>query len=373
MPAIYADTQFFVSSASGDCTIQIQNAITAAANTNTQVIFPAGNLNFSQPITLPTGFTGSISIGGLGRKVTKFTSLSGNNGFFFDLSSGILANNSVELFDFSLVNQNVVGGTALTLTYGTGKTYGTGNFSTVTAQPLSSWKNIGIYGGSWTGNMLLEGVFYSQSDALYIYGGVSTYTGINSGIGISLVNCTYNQFNRTALEFLGQGITMTNGGLGAAGDCQAISFNDTQIIECVEALHAYGTSGGAMALLKFDNWRINNLLQNLSGHRTVILENATACSVSLGQGLQNGGDSQIVLNNCATCIVESNNLQYRLNTVGPAIILTGTTNGCNILSNIFTGPIVFGSGTFSNYLNPPLGIVIDLGKNNTQGLTYSLH
>jgi len=69
MAALLAES-FGVSSSNSDNTNQILAAISAAANENTQVIFPAGDLKFSQDLVLPKGFVGCLSIAGLGKKIT---------------------------------------------------------------------------------------------------------------------------------------------------------------------------------------------------------------------------------------------------------------------------------------------------------------
>lgn len=302
---------FGVSSSNSDNFSQIQNAINAAANQNTQVIFPAGDLKFSQDLVLPKGFIGVLSIAGLGRKLTKFIPIGNSNGFNFDLSAGFAANNSVEFSNFGLVASAGNAKTAISITYGTG------SLGSVENQNGSSIENVSIYGGGWQNGISLTNCWHADVNGLYLFGG-GAYT-TNNGIGISVNSCFNTTFNRITTEFFSKGVSIQSM-YNVGGDSQGITFDNIQMVECVTGFHLNGTPGGALSTVYITNWMVDNGNENVSTHRSIVFDNAEDCVIGIGQGLQNGGDSQIIFNNCRACHIDPKvSLEFRANTTGPAI------------------------------------------------------
>jgi len=328
MGQLQADTQFGVSSSASDNTAAIQNAINAACNEGTQVIFPAGDLKFNGLITQPAGFQGTFSFGGLSKKVTRFVPV-GGGGFAFDLSAGKAANNSVDIFDCGFVANAGNAGTAISITYGNS------TLGSVEDQPGSSIRNVAIYGGGWTTGLAMINCWHSDVDGLYLCGGSNNYT-TNNGVGLALTSCFNSTFNRLTSEFFTKGVAIR--ALPYAGsDSQGIFFDNIQMVECIEGIHAYGTAGGFLSTILIDNWMIDNGNLNVPGHRSIILDNAEDCLIGQGQGLQNGGDSQIIFNSCKNCQISPMvSLENRANTTGPSIQdNNGNNNSLGISNNSY--------------------------------------
>jgi hypothetical protein len=313
MPALLADTQFGVTPGLTDQTANIQAAINAAANENTCVTFPAGDIRFSSPITLPAGFQGAMSIGGLGRKVTRFVPLGGTNGFMFDLSAGTAMYNSVDVFGCGFVASAGNAGIALSLSYGTG------SLGSVEHEPTCLVSNVAIYGGrqggGWTTGLALTNCWHTDVNGLYLYGNSAAYT-TNAGVGVAIESC-YNTFiNRLTAEFFSQGVSIR----AVCGDSQGIFFDNVHMVECVEGIHAYGTPGGALSTLLINNWMVDNGNLPVPTHRSIVFDHAEDSMIGQGQGLQNGGDSQIIFNSCHACQISPMvSLEQRTATTGPAI------------------------------------------------------
>lgn len=310
MAALLAES-FGVSSSNSDNTNQILAAISAAANENTQVIFPAGDLKFSQDLVLPKGFVGCLSIAGLGKKITRFIPTTNCNGFNFDLSAGTAANNSVSFSNFGLVSSAGIANTAISISYGTG------SLGSVENQDGSSIESVSVRGGNWVNGISLTNCWHADVNGLYLYGG-GAYT-TNNGIGISVNSCFNTIFNRITAEFFSKGATIKSM-YSVGGDSQGIFFDNIHFVETIEGFHLYGTPGGALSTVYITNWMVDNGNLNVPTHRSIVFDNAEDCVIGIGQGLQNGGDSQIIFNNCRGCDIDPKvSLEFRANTTGPAI------------------------------------------------------
>lgn len=228
MSALLAES-YGVAASSPDNTASIQAAINAAAAAHTQVLFPAGDLRFSSPITLPHGFVGSLSIGGMGRKLTRFVPIGNINGFTFDLSAGTAALNSVDLFDLGFVATGAAG-QAISITYGTGSLGGL-----TESVPGSSLRDIAIYGGGWTSGIALTNAWHLDARGLYLYGSAGQYA-TNGGVGLSLTSCFNCTFDSLTAEFWTKGITLRSL-YSVGGDSQGVFLNNVQMVECIEGVH----------------------------------------------------------------------------------------------------------------------------------------
>jgi hypothetical protein len=188
----------------------------------------------------------------------------------------------------------------------------------------------------------------------------------NNGVGISITSCFNTTFNRITTEFFTKGITLRSL-QSFGGDSQGIFIDNLQMVECIEGVYAYGTTANYLSTLIVSNWMVDNGNINVPGHRAIILENTIDSIISVGQGLQNGGDSNIIFNNCSNCKILNSSLEFRANITGPDILFTGTTNGCEISNNIIGGSIQLTSGTSNNYGYQMFATIIDSGKNNFIG------
>jgi hypothetical protein len=341
----------------------LNTAIASASLLQTALLLPAGDIQFSSDIVLPVGFTGSIGIFGIADKITRLVPVGGCNGINFDLSAGIPANNSVRLRDFGLVAGSGVAGTALRISYGTA------SLGSVESQPGSKITDISIYGGGWTNGALFENCWHLRSDNFYVFGNESSYntsalgsgsSGPGSGRAIEVLNCINCTFGATVCEFFSQGIV-------PVGNCQGIFFDDVQMVECIEGFHAYGTPGGYMGTIELTNWMVDNGNLNVAGHASVIFENCSNAYVSIGQGLQNGGVApNISMINCKHSWIQDNSLEFRANTTGPDILISGSSTGIIIDGNTLGGNLVFSSDTSGNFYGTNLNAtVIDNGNNSS--------
>jgi len=324
---IFADVDFGVSATATPAAnaTNLNAAIAAAAAAQTCLLLPAGDIQFNADLVLPSLFTGAISICGLGRRVTRLVPMGGCNGFNFNLSAGTPASNSVEISDLGLVASQGTAGCALKVSYGSA------DLGSIENQPGSRIHNVAIYGGGWTSGIILQECWHALLESLYLYGNSTTYTkasalgkgdgGSGSGVGITFMGGINNTVsNVEACEFWSQGIVINSDNRGIAGDCQGITISTVRMVECIEGIHAYGTAGGYMGSVFIDGWMIDNGNINVPGHRSIVIDNGSDCEIGQGQGLQNGGDSQIIFNTCKRCSISDDiSLENRANTTGPAI------------------------------------------------------
>ena len=213
--------------------------------------------------------------------------------------------------------------------------YGPVSLGSVENQPGSSISNVAIYGGGWITGLSMTNCWHTDIDGLYLYGSSSNYT-TNNGVGVALTSCFNSTFNRLVSEFFTKGVTLR--ALPYAGsDSQGIFFDNVQMVECIEGFHAYGTPGGYLSTILINNWMVDNGNLNVPGHRSIVLDNAEDCLIGQGQGLQNGGDSQIILNSCTSCELSPRiSLRFRANTTGPQIQdNNGTNNSLGIPNNSY--------------------------------------
>ena len=347
----------------------LRAAIAAAAQNQTELLLPAGDIRFSGDLTLPKNFSGSLSIRGLGDKVTRLVPVGNCNGLDLDLSYGAACNNSVNLSNFGLVANTGPAGRALRISYGTQ------GLASVENQPGSKVTDVSVYGAGWTHGALFEECWHMRTDNLYLYGGENYKQasalgkgdgGPGSGIGLQVLGGVNNTFSAIVTEFFGQGIVLSSQPGTVGRDSQGISFDDVQMVECIEGFHAYGTGGGFLATIELINWMIDNGNLDVAGHSSIIFENCTDAWVAYGQGLQKGGSApNIKFLNCQKGWIQNNSLEFRANTTGPNILITGNSRDVAIEDNTISGTIQLDSDTHDNYIDRnPGATIVDTGTGN---------
>lgn len=309
MSILLADDTFGVlaSNTAAQNDAPLQAAVTAACNDHTQLILPAGRVAYGVTPTLPAGFTGGLTIGGLGAFATTLCPVGTADGLNFDFSITNPRLNSLEAWNFSI---DTTGTTGVPWNFSWGKA-GVPSISSRVLCRLS-----GIYCFGPQGAVLTEcwnGFFQD----LTFFGPEPSY-----GVGpcLSIVGGVNNTFNSLRAAFFAQG-PIAKSQRGAGGDPQGIYFNDLSMVECVEGFHGYGTPGGNLSSISFGGYlMIDNGNLNVAGHRGIVLDNAEDCVIGPGQILQDGGDSCVIFNNCKRCSISDDlDLSNRSNTTGPAV------------------------------------------------------
>ena len=365
---------FNVSAAAADNTAGLINALADAVSTGARLLLPPGVLNFDQDLVLPKGASGPFSIRGMGGAVTRLAPQGGCNGFNFDLSAGTPANNLADIADLGFV-ATAAAGFPIKLSYGAAGIPSDGTM------PGSSIRDVSIFGGGWTSGIVLQECWNMKVRGIYAYGSSASYTkasavgkgdgGPGSGVALTIAGGVNNRISDLEFHYWSQGIVLNNDGRGAAGDPQGIFIDDVQMVECLEGLHAYGTAGGSLGTLFLTKWMVDNGNIDVANHRCLVLENVISAMIAIGQGLQNGGDSAIILNGCTDCEIAMINLKARYNTTGPAILLTGATSGCQVSGKFITGTIQLDATTSGNVVDVPGAAVVDNGTGNTVGAAPS--
>ena len=289
-------------------------AISAAANDQTRLLLPAGDLLFDEDLVLPSGFIGCGSMVGLGRKVTRLVPQGGCNGVIIDLSAQKPANNTWDLADFGIVAPVPVQGGAVAAGIGLKISYGLAGLGSIENQPGSSVRRVAIYGGGWTFGAIFQECWHALLEDFYCYGSQSTYTkasqlgkgdgGAGSGVGVQFMSGVNNHVKGAfEVEFFSQGLTTNANGRGAGGDCQGLFIDDLSMVECIEGGHFYGTPGGNLSTIVISSWMIDNGNLDVPNHRGFVFDNAEDCEIGEGQSLQDGGDSHIIFNTCKDCSI----------------------------------------------------------------------
>lgn len=354
MDALLAST-FGVSSGQpvGTNTANLLAAIAAAANDQTRLVLPSGDLLFDEDLVLPAGFIGAGGMVGLGYKVTRLVPQGGCSGVLIDLSAQTPQNNSWDLADFGLVAPIPVQGSVEAAGLGLRISYGLKGLPSTENQPGSSVRRVAIYGGGWTHGAVFQECWHGLFEDLYIFGSETTYTaasvlgkgdgGAGSGIGLLFMSGVNNHLTgKCEVEFFSQGLITNANGRGAAGDCQGLMIDDLSMVECIEPVHCEGTPGGNLSTVVISKLMLDNGNLDVPNHRGIVLDNAEDCEIGEGQILQNGGDSCIIFNSCKDCCIsEDMSLENRANTTGPAVQDNNGTNndmgqGASKLLNIST-------------------------------------
>lgn len=328
-------------------------AIAAAANDQTLLHLPAGDLLFDQDLVLPAGFIGAGGIVGLGRKITRLVPQGGCNGLLIDLSAQKPANNTWDLAGFGLVAPLPVAGSVVAAGIALRISYGTAGLGSIENQPGSSVRDVAVYGGGWIHGAVFQECWHLLVENLYLFGNESTYTaasavgkgdgGAGSGIALLFMSGVNNHLKGLCeCEFFSQGLVTNANGRGAAGDCQGLMIDDLSMVECVEPVHAYGTPAGNLSTIIISSLMLDNGNLDVANHRGIVLDNAEDCEIGEGQILQNGGDSCIIFNSCKNCSVSDDmSLENRANTTGPTVQDNNGTNnymgqGASKLLNVST-------------------------------------
>jgi len=319
MSAIYADrSPYNVSANLGDNSAGLTAALAAAASGDRVLFLPAGDLKHSKDLLLPAGFQGPMVIAGLGDTISRLVPVAGNNGLVLDLSAGDPQQNSVEISELGFFS-SASAGIPLKISYGSK------GLGSVGSYPGSKLRDLCISGGGWTMGIILQECWNLSARTIRAYGTFENY--LKTGPALTLLSGVNNRFTDLQFNFWNQGVIMGNDGRGAAGDCQGIYFDVLQMMECIEGVHAYGTPGGTLSTLVFKGWMADNGNVLHKGHRSMVFDNARAALIGVGAGLQDGGDSQIIFNNCHSCAIDPLvNLEYRANVTGPAV---QDNNGAN--------------------------------------------
>lgn len=287
-------------------------ALAAAAGGGPRVVkLPPGTIGHSKDLTLPAGFQGPIVVEGAADTVTQLQPLGGCNGFNFDLSAGVPDNNTAEIRDIGFLAPAAAG-------FPIKISYGTKGLGSVGSVPGSKIRDVVISGGGWAQGIILQECWNFSGRCIKAFGVQSNY--ITKGPALTLMSGVNNRFSDLQFNFWGQGVILNADDRGAGGDCQGIKFSQLDMMECVEGVHAYGTPGGNLGTLFFTDWMCDNGNLLVPGHRSFVIENGTDVKIGQGQGLQDGGDSQIIFDTCKNCtIARGVSLEFRANVTGPVV------------------------------------------------------
>ena len=299
-------------------TTALQTCLIDAANNHGVYFIPSGTYKITSSLILPTGFTGSLRIMGAGRRVsTIMQTTNGANGFYFDLSTGSNGlpggdayRNSIDISDIGiLIDENVVGGSALTINYGSSSFISVENVITAMIRGVYiNQKNSGYGGitGGWKNGLVLVQSWHSIIQDFYALGNVLSYTsgsGGGSGYAIDIQGGVNIEMSNIGTEWWSKGIVVRDA-IGSQDFVQGIVLNNWIAVECVECLHIYGVIGEYMGSFWFNNCVLDNGNGHLGNHACVVLDNLDTFNMTDSHLLNAGSasyfaDAVVVVNNCS--------------------------------------------------------------------------
>lgn len=315
---------------STDDTTAIQDTINAAAALTTfgkgTVFIPGGDYLTSDELVLPGGFVGSINILGAGRRNSRIIqTVTGKNGFNFDLSSGYRQANYAGISELSVLSSVATAATAITISYGATNIGSNENSqgSVVRAVEVNNVTSLSDNTG-WTDGIRMINAWHHRISDTMVCGQRAGSAGVGAGIRASSgINYLWDNLTVTLHDqaFL---IDSIGGGQGAQG----VGIMNINSVACDRFLDISGTSVEGIWLIGFEND------QRTATHGISATGVAKLFIIS-GEIIINTGTS-IILSGCNSVWVTGCSINAVAGTE-TGIDIQSSTNNVHLRDNEFSG------------------------------------
>lgn len=339
VPWIQATSYGVVADGSTDDTSGLAAAWTATVAAGGCLLLPAGTMRITSDPFASIATTGYVGMAGLGRQVTRFRQDGATSGLTFNLSTGSIGNNAVNLANFSVIGNNSGCTIGVTIDYGMTSACSADFHSTIDQVGVEQFSTEFWFRQCWD----------LQATNLYAYGNSTNYTagsGLGTGACFLVDACINPNFSNIQHRFSKYGFqfvtTVDSSGCpgGHPGDklstfqgCQIVNYVGVEVLQML-----WLTSNSFSGTLNVTNFTMDNGNILVSAHETIHLEWCGSFNISNGQILQNGGTNIVYIENSNQ--TQISNVNFLSPNVSQMIhFATGSTNSIVTSCGFEAGPI----------------------------------